>query len=336
MSEERELSTSVRMPASPPLLLIVGLGAAVVLVWFAFTSTGSDKLVAGAIAAVNVVLLLIRVAPVRALFFRLRLRLWGGQGAAIVQALHAFWGALDILATSRASTSEIRRFEREHGVMLPRDLRRYFIAINGTRGGEMGGDDPFSVGFWHLDQVRSFVDTHVSIDPRDRLTFAFADYASRFVVYGVRLSADGLAPIPVLARFPYGQVQVAATFEEFFARYVTGDASVLFPDINVVADDEGIGAEIDGVVSYAIRWSAVRRIAVEVPVGLEGEESPAYWVITGSFDLPFIAPVEGVAGGHLVRRRIRTMAGFDESAFQAALEAESGGTPGTFVVWQAQ
>jgi len=260
-----------------------------------------------------------------------RVRRASGDAAPLMRALYAHWDANGILSPESATRSDLKAFEQQYDVGLPDDLRTYFLTVNGTRIGESGGDDEREIGFWHLDQVRTFREAHLSEAPGADRIFAFADHVPGDVTYGIRLSTDGAQPTPVFGRFPSGLVQIAPSFGEFLTRYATGSTSALFPRIITVADDEGIGAELDGVVTYSVRWVDVRVIFVQV---LEAEESHAVWVIEheGAWR-PFVTPVDLVGGSRDLRTRIRAMAGFDETAFLAARDAEARGG-GSFIVWR--
>jgi hypothetical protein len=156
----------------------------------------------------------------------------------------------------------------------------------------------------------------------------------RFAIYGVRLSADATAPTPVVGRFPWGQVQVADSFGEFLVRYAIGDYSVIFPECALMVDAVGIGTEVEGAVTHAVRWVDVRRI--EVDVNERDGEAEAFWRIEHSpLAPPFLAPVDLIAGGHVLRARVRALDGFDDDAFQAARTSEQQGKAGSFVVWCA-
>jgi hypothetical protein len=323
----------------PWLPLLIGVPAvAVALLWSQlFRSDTARWLFLAAIYGVLGLSWAMSTAPAIMLRRKLRLRLPWKRDSLVIRALFEKWQVAGILAPQPASIDDVRRFEREYGVVLPNDVRDYFTSINGTKRGWNGQDDEHALGFWHLHQVRTFAEEGISDDPDVVSTFVFAEYAFRFAVYGVRLSADPAAPTAVVARFPYGRFEVAATFSEFLLRYLLDDLSVLFPEFVVVADDTGIGAEKDGVVSYVVTWPDVREIGIEI-VGADEEprESIAYWVISGHREtMPFMAPLDTVAGGNVVRARIRSLKGFDDVAFQSARSAEARGESGRFVVWRA-
>ncbi len=252
---------------------------------------------------------------------------------AAVVTLLTRWSNQDIEAWEVATPAEIAAFERENGVALPTDLRRYFAVINGTRSGR---DDRYGVGFWHLKRVSSFADTHVSADPDAARTFAFADWSWE-VVYGVRLSEDAREETPVFASLPSGRVQVAASFSEFVEGYLANPGSVLFPDFDVIAVEEGIATEYNGVVTCSIRWQDINAISITLIRG-DDQTVRAMWVIDGDGPVSplhsLFAPVVLSARASQLTERLRALAGFDEVAFRTALSAEHRDEPGTFVCWQ--
>ena len=336
-TERPELFSSPRMPPTRPwlplLLGAVGTTLSLVLTQL-FESDESRWLVLGGVYAAMFLAWAISTKPARGLWRRLRLSVpWKGD-TLVTTALLEHWKAAGILAPEAAGNDDVRRFERQYRVVLPDDLRDYFTSVNGTKHGWNGQDDEHAIGFWHLHQVRTFEEEGISDDDDAGCTFIFAKYAFGFATYGVRLSENASEPTSVVARFPYGQFKVAQTFREFVIRYLLGDLSVLFPEFVVIADDHGIGAESGGVVSYSVKWSDVDEIHIAVTRSNdEGNECAACWVISDlTTSMPFIAPVDTVAGGNVLRSRIRSLDAFDEVAFQAARGAEQRGETGSFVV----
>jgi hypothetical protein len=276
---------------------------------------------------------LVQTEPVRRFVRESRLRRVGGRTAPLLKALYAHWDTTGILSSEAATRRDVREFEQQYGVTLPDEVRAYFLTVNGTRKGESGRDDEREIGFWHLNQVRTFREANISEAPGGDRIFAFADHSPGAVTYGIRLSADSAEPAPVFGCFPRGLVQIAPSFGDFLTRYATGNASDLFPRIVTVADAEGVGAELDGVVTYSVRWVDVRVIYIQV-LASEGE-ADAVWVIEheGAWR-PFLTPVDLVGGSRDLRTYIRDMVGFDEAAYLAARDAEARGNGGSFIVWR--
>jgi hypothetical protein len=339
-TEPPELFSAPRMPSTKPWLPLVLGGAGVALSFLPmqlFDSDASLWLFVAALYGVMGTAWALSTTPARRFRRSLRLRLPWKRDAWVTRTLLERWSAAGILAPEAASHADVRRFEQQYQVVLPDDLRDYFTSINGTKDGWSGRHDEHAIRFWHLHQVQTFKEEGLSEDPQADRTFVFARYWFGFASYGVRLSTDASAPTPVVARFPYGEFEVAQTFREFVIRYLLDDLSVLFPDFVVIADDNGIGAEHDGIASYAVMWSDVQEIQVVVNHSNEEEsECAASWVISSCrASIPFIAPVDTVAGGNVLRTRIRALDGFDDRAFQAAREAEQRNETGSFVVWRS-
>lgn len=105
--------------------------------------------------------------------------------------------------------------------------------------------------------------------------------------------------------------------------------------LTVVVDDYGIGVRLRGVLEHCIRWCDIRTIEIEVID--YGGEAEAFWVIDGAHRTPdapaFFAPVEVVAGGDELTKKLRSRPGFDDAAFQRARAAEERAEAGTFVCW---
>jgi len=103
----------------------------------------------------------------------------------------------------------------------------------------------------------------------------------------------------------------------------------------VVCDDQGIAARLEGTLSYHIRWSEIRKIQIDViDYGEDGAE--AFWVIDGEQPTgspAFFAPLELVVGGDDLTARLRQMSGFNNTAFLLARASEERGEAGTFLCW---
>lgn len=90
-------------------------------------------------------------------------------------------------------------------------------------------DDDDLIGFWHLDQVRTFAEEEIADVPDASRIFAFADQSICVYTYGVRLCDDPTAPTPVLATVRSSYVVVSPSFVEFIERYLRGDRSAIYP-----------------------------------------------------------------------------------------------------------
>jgi SMI1/KNR4 family protein SUKH-1 len=145
------------------------------------------------------------------------------------EMLRAKWAKSGILAAGGAGQSQIAGFEKRYGVVLPEDIRAYFANINGTKVGRLGMDDDDLIGFWHLDQVRTFAEEDIADLADAARTFAFADQSICVYTYVVRLCGDATAPTPVIAAVGSSNVTVSPSFLDFIERYIRGDRSAIYP-----------------------------------------------------------------------------------------------------------
>jgi hypothetical protein len=150
----------------------------------------------------------------------------------VIEALRERWRAQGILNEHHATEEDLVAFEARHNVVLPLDLRRYFATVNGTALGQYGMDDPDLLGFWHLDQVRTFAEERTGSGDQDasaQSTFAFADHSIWVFGFGIQLSSDRTAATPIVCDVSIPMQKVADSFAEFISRYLLGDEDVIYP-----------------------------------------------------------------------------------------------------------
>jgi hypothetical protein len=145
--------------------------------------------------------------------------------------VHDVWRRSNIVIPRGASANEIGAFEAKYGVVLPPDVREYFIAANGT-GDDM---DEGLYRFWPLSEVQPVHDVLVSerFTYPDRFAypdcFAFADHCINCWDYAVRLTNDPTQPAPVCRVTGSEQPgeQMASSFREFMNRYADNPDSIM-------------------------------------------------------------------------------------------------------------
>ena len=135
------------------------------------------------------------------------------------------WLLSDLSIRPGVSEDAISVFESKHNVVLPADVRAFFLLADGT------GDDMDShlYRFWPLNEVK-LVEDELS-DSRhdtaygDRLAypncFIFADYCIWCWAYALKLTTDPDQPAPVY-RVTGGEEpgeQMASSFIEFMTKY---------------------------------------------------------------------------------------------------------------------
>ena len=151
----------------------------------------------------------------------------------LLAAVRDRWAARGILNDSPASNSDIAAFEQRYGVVLPVDLRTYFTKLNGTAIGASGMEDENLLGFWHLDQVRTFAEElspNADKIPEAGGVFVIADHSIWVYAFGIKLSADPGAPTPIVVDLGKPYHQVAPSFSAFLEGYLRGDSDMIYPD----------------------------------------------------------------------------------------------------------
>jgi hypothetical protein len=145
--------------------------------------------------------------------------------------VHDVWRRSKIVIRRGASQDDIAAFEAKYGVVLPPDVRAYFIAADGT-GDDM---DEGLYRFWPLAEVQPVHDVLVSerFTYSDRFSysdcFAFADHCINCWEYAVRLTKDAKQPAPVFrvtGGDPPGE-QMTASFREFMEQYADNPNNVI-------------------------------------------------------------------------------------------------------------
>ena len=143
------------------------------------------------------------------------------------------WIAEGIACDRPATDADVAAFEARYGVVLPSDIRAYFTTVNGTAIGAYGMEDEYLLGFWHLDEVRSFAEVFAggsvrTPSPEEERTFVIADHSIWVYGFGIQLSADPEAPTPIVADVASPYHRVAESFAEFLAAYLRGDEDIIY------------------------------------------------------------------------------------------------------------
>lgn len=147
------------------------------------------------------------------------------------RALRDFHGA-GVQLAQRATEEEVASFERQYGVILPDDMRWFYLTAGGMEpGSEMWSDAAMSL--WALPFVRPIPDempephyeAYRGIDDADR-RFCFADHIIHSDVYAIRLGSDPSAPTPVVSVCGGHGVR-ASSFTDFVRRCLDDWSSLM-------------------------------------------------------------------------------------------------------------
>lgn len=131
------------------------------------------------------------------------------------------------------SAETIAAFESKQRVILPADVREYFMTANGT-GDDM---DVECLRFWPLDEVKPVHEElagYGRVSHAERFSypdcFVFADFLIHSWLLAVRVTSDPEQPAPVfqiMNNSPPGDL-VADSFREFLERYAGDPWSIQF------------------------------------------------------------------------------------------------------------
>lgn len=133
------------------------------------------------------------------------------------------WQLHGIPRPAGVAITAIQAFECGHNVVLPADMRAYFLAVNGMGERETWDDDFFR--FWPLQELVTIAeelpDRSAGFTDANRC-FMFADYSIGLPTFAIRLSADETALTPVASVFSDGGAFKVQYFFGSFTDFVTG------------------------------------------------------------------------------------------------------------------
>lgn len=114
-----------------------------------------------------------------------------------------------------ATAEQIAEFEERNQVVLPEDLREYFLRFNGTNG---DGDEQL-FAFWQLDKLKSLSDCKSNLAQMDRY-FLFADYMISCWEFAVYLGDGPAIQNRVIIPDFAGRPIIASNFSDFIELYL--------------------------------------------------------------------------------------------------------------------
>jgi hypothetical protein len=139
------------------------------------------------------------------------------------------WQTQNIPIRAGVRLSAVIEFESKYNVVMPDDVRDYFMAVDGT-GDETA--DEFLNRFWPLAEVKPVHEELKAIHP-DQISysdcFVFADHFIWICRYAVKLTRDPNQPGPVFrvtGGEPPGE-QMFGSFRDFMSRYVENPKNII-------------------------------------------------------------------------------------------------------------
>lgn len=149
--------------------------------------------------------------------------------------LISYWKSQSLIIAPASSETGTQDFEFQNAVMLPSDVREYFLSVNGMA--QIGGHDCDRNGFafWPLARVKNVVNEcaeHSMVVPEvtnpDKY-FVFADYFQWSWAYAIYLGERSSEQNPVIHVGTRRHKVVASSFSEFVDLYLL-DAKELYVD----------------------------------------------------------------------------------------------------------
>lgn len=152
------------------------------------------------------------------------------QHMGVGEALRRYWTSHAVQINDGVSTETLESFQNKHGVLLPIDLRDYFLSVNGMAPEET---DDALIRFWMIEELQAisegapeYASSNYVEDPES--LFLFADFSLWAHAYAIRLKA---APSETNEVFLIGwdsSISLFPSFHEFVQSYLTNKER-LFP-----------------------------------------------------------------------------------------------------------
>jgi hypothetical protein len=145
------------------------------------------------------------------------------------QCLVDHWRSAALIIRPPVKLEAIKTFESKYSVILPSDMREYFLTVDGMED-EL---DPGLNRFWPLGMVKP-VEEELSEQHKDRLAypgcFVFVDHCIWCFAWAVRLGKDQAAVSGPVTQVTGGEIpgqQIAPSFTAFVEMYLADVDSIL-------------------------------------------------------------------------------------------------------------
>jgi hypothetical protein len=139
------------------------------------------------------------------------------------ESLKRHWSSHDVDINAGVSKAQLDSFESKHRVVLPEDLRDYFLCVNGMPQDVL---DDGMIRFWMLEELQplsqgppAFRDPSYIRNPET--LFLFADYSLWAHAYAIRLESNSVQLNQVVIIGYESPVTVSKSFSEFVDMYLT-------------------------------------------------------------------------------------------------------------------
>lgn len=148
----------------------------------------------------------------------------------IGQSLRNHWLSHNMQFNDGVSAAELEFFEKNNSVILPADLRDYFLSVNGMAD---GATDDVLIRFWTLEETRALPEGAPDYANSDYVEnpeslFVFADFSLWAHAYAIRLTATLPTINEVFIIGTEYPILLFRSFSEFVGSYLT-NKDLLFP-----------------------------------------------------------------------------------------------------------
>ncbi len=144
-----------------------------------------------------------------------------------VEKLIPHWQSCGITIQQGVAESRIQEFEDKYRVLLPLDLKSYFLQVDGMKMTLDDSKDKEGFSFWPLSQVKTveLEYTQLRIEPYTAQNlesfFVFVDYFDWSWAYAIYLSPELAAPNQVILIGKEEPIKIADCFTAFVDLYIS-------------------------------------------------------------------------------------------------------------------
>jgi hypothetical protein len=162
----------------------------------------------------------------------------GEQGMQVaVEKLIGHWKGMGLTLPEGVKENRIWQFEKKYEVVMPADLKEYFLRIDGMRMTLHDCKDKEGFSFWPLSRVKTVREemerpagAHINAEGVESF-FVFADYFDWSWAYAIDLSGSFYMHNKVFLVGKEQPIKVADSFTGFVDLYVSGSIE-LYGDAN--------------------------------------------------------------------------------------------------------
>lgn len=144
----------------------------------------------------------------------------------VAQKLVIHWKSSGIFIQPGVAEEQVREFESRYQVILPPDMKGYFLHVDGMKMTMNSCKDKEGFSFWPLSQVKTVEEEmsrlaveHYNVQGLEEF-FVFADYFDWSWAYAIHLSSDLTTRNQIILIGKDAPIKLAASFTDFVALYI--------------------------------------------------------------------------------------------------------------------